>query len=151
MTEILTFSFDVACAPEHAFEVWTARIDSWWPRDHTVGGEREVEVVLEPGTGGLIFERGEDGTRHVWGEVTSWEPPHRLTYRWHIGRPAQEATDVSIRFSAIEADRTRVDIEQTGFDRFGEQAEDRRNRNRIGWGSLLPHFATAIEEDRRHG
>ena len=40
---------------------------------------------------------------------------------------------------------TRVQIEQNGWERFGELAGPWRDRNRIGWDSLLPHFQDAIE------
>ena len=73
MIEPLRFEFDVACALEHAFDVWTARIAQWWPLDHTVSVAEGLDVVLEPKVGGRIFERTPDGIEHVWGEVTAWE------------------------------------------------------------------------------
>ncbi len=85
MTTPLRLSFDVDCPPQHAFTVWTSKIGTWWPRDHTVSGDPE-EVVLESGAGGRIYERTAAGERHEWGEVTVWEPPRRLAYLWHIGR-----------------------------------------------------------------
>ncbi|MGC5022634.1 integrase core domain-containing protein [Micromonospora sp. DT47] len=48
MIEPLRLSFDVDCSIEHAFTVWTARIDGWWLADHTVTGEPGSIVVLEP-------------------------------------------------------------------------------------------------------
>ena len=69
MTSPLRLSFDVDCAPDHAFSVWTSKIGTWWPRDHTVSGDA-AEVVLEAGAGGRIYERTASGTRHDWGEVT---------------------------------------------------------------------------------
>ena len=73
MTEALRFDFVVACPPEHAFDVWTSRIDTWWPRDHTVGDA--VSVQLVEGIGGRIFELDADGTEHDWGRVTAWDRP----------------------------------------------------------------------------
>ncbi|MFL6159819.1 MAG: SRPBCC domain-containing protein [Marmoricola sp.] len=143
MTEALRLTFDVACPPEHAFDVWAHRIDTWWPRDHTVGDA--VAVLLQEGVGGRIFERDADGAERDWGRVTAWEPPDRLAYTWHIGRDAAEATDVEIRFTEVGPGTTRVQIEQNGWDRFGEQAGPWRDRNRIGWDSLLPHYRDAIE------
>jgi hypothetical protein len=70
-------SFDVACSSEHAFSMWTARIGSWWPPDHTVSAEADVAVVLQAGVGGRIYERTPDGREHDWGEITAWEPPAR--------------------------------------------------------------------------
>ena len=63
MIEPLRISFDVECPPEHAFMVWTTRIDTWWPRDHTVTGNAEL-VVLESGRRRPNFERTVDGTEH---------------------------------------------------------------------------------------
>lgn len=78
MIEPLNLTFEVACSAEHAFATWTARIGSWWPADHTVSGERCLDVILEPGIGGRIYERTQSGEEHQWGEVTVWEPPARL-------------------------------------------------------------------------
>ena len=103
MTEPLSITFDVDCSPEHAFDVWTSRIDTWWPRDHTV--RQAVAVVLQRHLGGRIYERDADGVEHDWGEITAWEPPSRLAYSWHIGRSAGEATDVEIRFVAGDPGR----------------------------------------------
>jgi len=75
----LRFTFDVACSPEHAFSVWTTRIGTWWPSDHTVSGHPD-RVVLQPDVGGGIYERTADGTEYDWGEVTVWQPPTRLAY-----------------------------------------------------------------------
>jgi uncharacterized protein YndB with AHSA1/START domain len=146
MSETLSFSFDVACAAEHAFDVWTSRIDTWWPRDHTIGDA--ASVVLQEGVGGRIFERGTDGVERDWGRVTQWEPPERLAYTWHLGRSADEATDVEVRFVPVADDTTRVEIEQRGWERFGDQAGPWRDRNRVGWDSLLPHFMKAIERNQ---
>ena len=100
MTDPLRFSLDVACPVEHAFGVWTDRINLWWPADHTVSGRSDSEVVLEPQLGGRIFERTAEGVEHDWGEVTLWEPPHRLGYLWHLRSDRSAATQVEIRFVA---------------------------------------------------
>ena len=92
MTEPITLSFEVGCSADHAFSVWTSGIDTWWPRDHTVSGETDL-VVLQSGVGGRIYERTFDGEEHDWGEVTVWDPPARLAYRWHIGRDRGDATE----------------------------------------------------------
>ena len=143
MTDALRLTFDVDCPADHAFEVWTSRIDTWWPRDHTVG--EVVSVSLVGGLGGRIYERDTDGTEHEWGRITAWDPPRRLAYRWHIGRGADEATDVEVRFVALGPGATRVEIEQDGWERFGDRAGAWRDRNHLGWDSVLPHFRSAIE------
>ena len=135
------------CSAEHAFATWTSRISSWWPHQHTVIGEAQLEVVLEPNVGGRIFERTRAGIEHDWGRVTAWEPPTRLAYLWHLRRDRRQATDVEIRFTALAEDRTRIEIEHGGCDRLDDAAAW-RDRNRDGWQTLLPHYVTAIQGGR---
>jgi hypothetical protein len=148
MTDPLRFSFDVDCSAEHAFSVWTSRIDTWWPSDHTVSGEAEL-VVLQSGVGGRIFERTPDGVEHDWGEVTLWNPPTQLAYLWHLGADRTAATEVEVRFVAGGAATTRIEIEHRGWEQLGEAADQWRDRNRVGWDTLLPHFLTHIERGAR--
>jgi uncharacterized protein YndB with AHSA1/START domain len=145
MTEPLRFSFEVACAPDHAFTTWTERISLWWPDDHTVTGS-PVSVVLEGRVGGRIYERGERGDEHDWGVVTEWRPPELLAYRWHLGVGADNATDVTIAFQSVNAARTRVEIEQSGWERLGAAGSELRNRNQAGWSSLVPYFRAALQK-----
>lgn len=112
MTEPLTLSFDVECAPRHAFDVWTNRFGQWWPRGHTVSGDPET-IVLEPHVGGRIYERGPDGAEIDWGEITEWDPPGRLAYHWHIRRDRTEATNVELTFVDAGDGSTRVEIVHT--------------------------------------
>ena len=145
MTAPLRMSFDVACSADHAFRVWTVGIAAWWPSDHTVTG-RPAAVVLQAGVGGRIYEQTADGAEHEWGEVTVWQPPARLGYRWYLGRSRADATEVEIRFLAQGAGATRVEIEHRGWDRLGPAAGPWRERNQGGWESLLPHFISAISK-----
>ena len=146
MTSPLRISFEVACPAEHAFAVWTSRIGTWWPPDHTVSGEADLTVVLEGVVGGRIFERTSEGVEHDWGTVTIWEPPATLGYSWHLGRDPEDATDVEVHFVAQDEATTRIEIEHRGWERLGESALAWRDRNRIGWETMLPHLVAAIEE-----
>jgi uncharacterized protein YndB with AHSA1/START domain len=143
MIEPLRFAFHVACAASDAFETWTARIDRWWPADHTVTGRDDLVIVLEGRRGGRIFERTPSGEEHDWGEVTIWEPPTRLGYLWHLRRDRADATDVEIRFIDQGDTTTRVEIEHRGWERLGAEGQEWRDRNRGGWDTLLPHYVAA--------
>ena len=145
MSDPLRFSFDVACDADHAFATWTRRISLWWPPDHTVSGSPEA-VVLEGLIGGRIYERTAHGEEHDWGVVTAWRPPVLVGYRWYLGGDADRATDVAIRFVPLDAQATRVEIEQSGWERLGAAAGELRDRNRSGWESLMPHFRAAVGE-----
>lgn len=140
--EPLRLTFEVDCAPDHAFMTWTERIATWWPADHTVTGEDDLQVVLEGRVGGRIYERTTTGLEHEWGEVMAWEPPHRLVYLWHLRRDRVDATEVEVRFRP-EGDATRVEIEHRGWERLGAEGRTWRDRNRVGWSTLLPHFIEA--------
>jgi hypothetical protein len=148
MTALLRMSFDVACSAEHAFNVWTSRIGTWWPPDHTVTGQAAL-VVIQSGVGGRIYERAADGIEHDWGEVTLWEPPSRLDFLWHLRADRASATEVKIHFLAQGASATRIEIEHGGWEIFEGAAEEWRDRNHAGWGSLLPHFLAAVEKGDR--
>jgi uncharacterized protein YndB with AHSA1/START domain len=142
--EPIHLAFEVECPVDHAFDVWSARIAQWWPKDHTVSAEDGLTVVLEGRPGGRIFERRRGGLEHDWGEVTIWEPPTRLGYTWHLNRDRSDATEVEIRFVPRDDGLTRVEIEHRGWERLGAvEGVDWRDRNRGGWATLLPHYVAA--------
>ena len=143
MIEPIRLAFEVDCPVDHAFEVWTADISRWWPRDHTVSAADDLTVVLEGRSGGRIFEREATGVEHDWGEVTVWEPPTRLAYTWHLKRDRSDSTDVEIRFTPQGETLTKVDIEHRGWDRLGARGAPWRDGNLGGWATLLPHFVAA--------
>jgi uncharacterized protein YndB with AHSA1/START domain len=145
MIEPIRLIVELDCPAEHAFEVWTARIGTWWPVDHTASGQPGLAVTLEGRPGGRIFERTPAGTEHDWGEVLAWEPPARLVYSWHLRRDRADATEVEIRFVPVERSRTRVEIEHRAWERLGAEGEAGRDRNRGGWSTLLPHYREAAE------
>jgi hypothetical protein len=137
-------SLELACGRDHAFDTWTKRIATWWPRDHTVSGRADAEVVLQGEVGGRIFERLPDGTEHVWGEVTAWQPPDGFAYLWHIGTDRAHATDVRISFVPLGDATTRIDIEHDGWQRLGADAGTWRARNTTGWRALFPRIQAAV-------
>lgn len=143
MIEPIRLEFEVACPVDHAFSTWTRRTSTWWPVSHTVSAADGLEVHFEPHVGGRIFERTPRGDEHDWGEITAWEPPGRLGYLWHLRADRADATEVEIRFVAVDGDRTRVEIEHRGWERLGAAGEERRDRNRGGWAGLLPHYVDA--------
>ena len=143
MIEPLRLSFDVGCSPAHAFAVWTERASSWWPASHTVTQQPELEIVFEGRPGGRIFERAADGSEHDWGEVTAWDPPHRLVYLWHLRVDRADATEVEITFVPRDG-ATRVEIEHRGWELVPD-GRARRDANGAGWAGLLPHFTAATQ------
>jgi len=146
MIEPLRIALDLECDTTHAFETWAQRFGQWWPRGHTMSGEDTATVHLEPRLGGRIFERTGDGREIEWGEITVWEPPVRLAYRWHIRRERVDATDVELTFVDRGHDRSRLEIVHCGWERLAD-GPAWRDANRGGWTGLLPHFAAACSAD----
>ena len=143
MIEPLRITFAVGCSPARTFELWTAHTSTWWPVTHTVSARPDVQVIIEPGVGGRIYERTPEGAEHDWGQVTCWEPPNRIAYLWHLRQDRSDATEVEITFVADESDGTAVSIEHRGWERLGARGPERRQQNQHGWDSLLPHFQAA--------
>jgi uncharacterized protein YndB with AHSA1/START domain len=141
----------VHCSPEHAFEVFTAGFDRWWPRGHSIGDSPLKEARLEPGVGGRWLAIHEDGSVAQWGDVLVWEPPARLVLAWRINGDwkcdPDFLTEVEVNFTP-EGDGVRVTLEHRNLERFGEQAEKVAESigSEGGWGGILKAFAEVAEK-----
>jgi DNA-binding transcriptional ArsR family regulator len=144
-------SFEVKASLERAFEVFTAGIDRWWPRSHTIGKGPLKRAVLEPRAGGRWYGEDEDGATTEWGRVLAFEPPTRLLMAWQIGSDwkfnPELVTEVEVRFTATQAGATRVDFEHRHLERLGDAAEAMRQRfeSPDGWGRILALYAVEAE------
>jgi hypothetical protein len=138
--EPLVVEFEVGVAPRQAFETWTRRCATWWPRSHTMSGDPSA-IIFEPRAGGRIVEHGVDGD-HEWGEILAWEPPDRLRCLWHPFFDRSEATELDITFRAVAAG-TAIRLEQRGWERLGEAATPRRTRTEGAWSVVTAAFASS--------
>ena len=124
-----------------AFRRFTTDVATWWPlRTHSVGGSRTETCVFEEQVGGQIYERLTGGGRAVWGTVLVWEPPGRVVYTWHPGRPPETAGEVEVRF-VPERGGARVEVVHAGWERFGANARRARNAYTLGWSVVLDVYA----------
>ncbi len=134
--------------PEHAFRVFTEGIGGWWPvRSHSVGQERAEAAVMECKEGGRLYERLTDGTEAEWGRITAWEPPHRVAFTWYPGRDDGTAQQVDVRFSP-EGEGTCVEVEQRGWERLGDRAQEMFESYEEGWDPVLARFGEAVSRSR---
>src|SRR4029079_9285546 len=125
--------------PERAFGIFTDGLGTWWPLlTHSVGQESAVTVTMDCRLGGRIVERVTDGTEHVWGTVTAWDPPWRVGFTWHPGRPDDNPTSVEVTF-APEGEGTRVVLEHRGWERWEDGARYRANYE-TGWDPVMARF-----------
>jgi uncharacterized protein YciI len=140
----------VPVAPAEAFELFTAGIDSWWPRGgYSIGPTRLHQAVLEPHEGGRWFERGADDSEHDWGRVAHWQPPRRVVLSWQISAewnsdPTLE-TEVDVGFADLGDGRTRVHLEHRHLDRYGDRHGEMlaAHSSPEGWQGLLGAYAAA--------
>jgi uncharacterized protein YndB with AHSA1/START domain len=134
---------------EHAFNVFTAGFDTWWPRSHHIGKKPMQKAIIEPHVGGRCVGREADGNDCQWGTVTAWEPPRRLVIAWHIAPNFQvvdldpsKSSEVEVRFTPEANGTTRVDLEHRYLERHGVDFEKLRTSvaGPGGWGGLLQMF-----------
>ena len=135
----------VVQAPQaRAFEVFTTRFGSWWPKSHHIGAAEMAEAIIEPRRGGRWYEKGVDGSECDWGEVLAWEPPSRVVLSWHLNGQFKidenVDSEVEVRFVGEDANTTRVELEHriTAADAEAIRvAVDSPN----GWSGLLAAYA----------
>jgi uncharacterized protein YndB with AHSA1/START domain len=127
---------------EHAFEVFTEGISSWWPlKTHSIKEDLADEVVFETKPAGRIYERWHGGNEN-WGEVLAWEPPRRVVFSWHPGHDPASATEIEVRFSE-DGGATRVELEHRGWERLEGRAQEARAGYDGGWDAVLTRYAEA--------
>jgi len=136
---------------ERAFAVFTDGIDSWWPREHTIGEAELREMVLEPKVGGRAYGIGVDGSESDWGRVLAYDRPNRIVVSWDITLQWKHELNVAktsefeVRFIPDGADRTRVELEHRHLERHGDGWEAMRDAigSPNGWQGGLELFAAA--------
>ena len=140
--EPVRVTIDVRRGIEQAFRVFTDEIAAWWPvAGHSVEPDQVEAVVLEGRLGGRLYERWHDGGEADWGRVVTWEPPQRLVLSWLPNPERPAATEVEVRFVAVEPDHTRVELEHRGWERLGDLGPEARASYDGGWPGVLDSYA----------
>jgi uncharacterized protein YndB with AHSA1/START domain len=144
------FEIEVVAPIEHAFRVFTEGFDSWWPRDHHIGGADMAVAILEPRVGGRWYELGVDGRECEWGMVLAWDPPRHVAVSWNLdgefrfNQGHDRSSRVDIRFERRGSDRTQVILEHSGLDRHGDTWHRLRDAISRGWPTDLRLFRDAV-------
>jgi uncharacterized protein YndB with AHSA1/START domain len=131
-SEVVRRTITVAVSQQRAFEVFTAQLGTWWPKEYSIGAADMADFVMEPKAGGRWYEVGVDGKECDTGWVKAFEPPDRLTLAWHLNESWQydpdpaHASEVEVRFVADGEALTRVELEHRGFERHGGGADSVR-------------------------
>jgi uncharacterized protein YndB with AHSA1/START domain len=144
---------------ELAFRLFTEEFDRIKPREHNLLEVDIEETVFEPRTGGVIYDRGVDGSECRWARVLAYDPPARVLFSWDISPHWELETDpertseVEVRFTAEAPDRTRVELEHRNLDRHGEGWEGLREGvgGDQGWPLYLGRYEVLLRADAEAG
>jgi uncharacterized protein YndB with AHSA1/START domain len=131
-------SLRLDCTAEEAFRAFTEEFSLWWPSaTHSLGRAENVQrVVFEARANGRLYEVWRDGSEHSWGVITAWDPPHRVTFTWHVGRDPRQASEVTIRVMPTE-DGCLVDLVHSNWESLGAEADKIREGYESGWGEVF--------------
>lgn len=134
-------SVSVSWNQEAAFERFTAKFATWWPRrELSIGGGRVKAVVFECRVGGRIYEEHYDGTRFLWGTVTEMDPPRRVAFTYHSSRAESDAQTVEVSF-VPEGTGTRVELVSTGWEKLSGDARKAYGGFKMAWKAALDGYA----------
>lgn len=142
---------------DHAFDVFTAKIESWWDPAHHILQSDLAEMVFEPRVGGHLYDRGVDSSECHWARVLAYEPPHRLVISWDVNLNWQLETDhertseVEVCFTQLAPGETLVELEHRNLERHGDGWQQMRDAvaSPEGWPAGIRAFAARLETDRR--
>ena len=143
MDEILVRTIMLNCDPVQAFDVFTSKIDLWWPRGHRKTSDGTLR--LQPVAGGALIDRAPDGSEWRMAEVAAIDPSTLLMLDWYPGWPASP-TSVEIRFAAV-AGGTSVTVTHRPLPQTRSIWPQRVGLFTKGWEAVLPALKQFIEEE----
>jgi uncharacterized protein YndB with AHSA1/START domain len=142
MNELLVRTIDLDCDVAHAFDVFTNRIDLWWPRGHRK--TRDGALRLDAVAGGALIDRAPNGSEWTMARITEIEPPSLLALDWYPGSPAAP-TSVEVRF-VPSGDGTLVTVTHRPLRDSAAIWLQRVAQFTVGWDAVLPALKSCIEE-----
>jgi uncharacterized protein YndB with AHSA1/START domain len=146
-------SIEVHARPERAFEVFTRDFGAFKPPEHNLLSVPIDQTVVETHVGGHIIDRGTDGSECPWATVLAYDPPDRFVFSWNISPywqlepDAGKQSEVEVTFTALDGDRTRVDIDHRHLDRHGDGWAGVREgvSTKEGWPLYLNRYADLLD------
>ncbi|MEQ1900550.1 MAG: SRPBCC domain-containing protein [Devosia sp.] len=142
MDDILTRTISLDCDIDHAFRVFTERVDLWWPRGHRRNRDATLRFERD-----WLIERAPDGSEWAMADVTAMEPPRRLALDWYPGSP-NAPTSVELQFTS-KGDGTEVTVTHRALTAETRSIWPQRVTRFIdGWDSVLPALQQFIRTDK---
>jgi hypothetical protein len=139
----------VAASQETAFNVFTGKMDAWWPRTHHVGMAPLVSFVLEPRVNGRWYSCHEDGSEVNIGYVLVWDPYGRLILNWQVNADFKcdpnVTSEIEVQFIPEGPTKTLVKLEHRNLERLGGSEKTVEAMDR-GWEMILGLYKAEINK-----
>ena len=127
----------VGLPADQAFRLFTEKFGEWWPlHSHSISRAKAKGCEFEAREGGEVFEFTEDDETHLWGSVLECVAPEKLVFTWHPGREAATAQEIEVLFDS-DGDVTHVELVHSGWENYGEDAEEMRDNYDGSWQFVL--------------
>ena len=102
MIEPIKIQYDLPLSAVDAFTCYALRIGDWWPAGFTAYGDDGLDtIIIEPLTGGRIYERSHDGSIYDWGVVRAFVHGIELVHSFHLAQDKQHPTEVAVTLMAV--------------------------------------------------
>jgi uncharacterized protein YndB with AHSA1/START domain len=137
----------VEASQETAFEVFTKKMDLWWPRTHHIGSAEMTEMVVEPYVNGRWYTKHTDGTEANIGYVLTYQPNDLFVLAWQINGDFKcdpdLITEVVAEFIPEGPKTTRVKFEHKDLHKLGNgKSVESMNE---GWGTIMELYKQQAE------
>jgi len=146
MIEPIVKTLTLPVTAERAFSLFTTGIASWWPvATHSLSasaGALPIAVEIDGRRGGQIVETLHDGRREPWGTITEWQPGRRFSMTWHVGRPPESASQVTVTFESLSTG-CKVTLVHDNWQNLGDQGPHLRENYQTGWDGVLAQYRDA--------
>lgn len=120
--------------PTAAFELFTQRIDEWWPADRRHVQDAPSEIFLL--RSGRFYERSRDGREVELGRVRSWDPPRQILLDFFIATGPDRPTQVEITFSGLDGS-TQVTVTHRPTPDSSDVWDEKAPRYGQSWDAVL--------------
>lgn len=150
---IIQLSVTVPVSVTQAFNIFTEKLNTWWPREYTWSGDVLETIGMETQKGGRCFEIGPHGFTCDWGRILDWQPPEKLVFSWQISPERvpepnpEKASEVEVRFKD-QNHGTLIEFMHRGFEKHGENGSDycQALNSPQGWPYILDRFVKKASE-----
>lgn len=138
----------VEATQQTAFEVFTNKMDLWWPRSHHIGTSDMTEVVVEPYVNGRWYTKHTDGSEANVGYVLTYQPYDLFVLAWQINGDFKcnpdLITEVVVEFIPEGPNTTRVKFEHKDLQKLGNgktvESMDQ------GWGTMMELYKKQFDK-----